>query len=124
MEDIPQHGRCGEPEDSGMQGGATACVRHQSGVEGGLKERLNPLKDAIDFHLHGDMERGTSSTVHPKRCVSSTFGKCALITEDKRIFLRRTKNCAPCPRSSRCCIGVGVRIMFGGGGLINNENIL
>ena len=90
MEDLPKHGHCGEPEDRGTQGGVTVCVGHQCGVGGGLEERSDPLNDAVAVHPHGEMEGGASRNVHPNRCISSAFGKCALITADGRSFLRST----------------------------------
>ena len=124
MEDLPQHGRCGEPEDSGMQGGATAHIGHQRSVGGVLEESLNPLNNAIAVCSHGNMEGGASRTVPPNRCSSSVFGKFTLITVDGRSLLRSTEYCAPWTRRSHSRIGGGVRRMFGGGGVINNVNIL
>ena len=120
MEDLPQHGRCGEPEDSGIQGGVTMHVGHQRGVRGGLEKRPNPLDDDVAVCLHGDMEGGESRTIHPNCCVSRKFGKCALITADGCSFLRSTEHCAPWPRRSHFHIGGGTRRMFGGGGVSIN----
>ena len=55
MEDLTQHGRCGEPEYSIMQVGVTSCVGHQRGVGGGLEERPKPLDDTVAVRPYGEM---------------------------------------------------------------------
>ena len=124
IEDLPQHGHCGEPEDSGIQGGATARIGHQCGVGGGLEERPKPLNDAVAVCLQGEMEGGASRTVHPNCCIISEFGKYELITADGSSFLRSTEHCSPWTRRSRHCIRGGARRIFWGGGVSNNEKIL
>ena len=54
------------------------------------------------------------------RCVGRSFGKCALTNADGRRFLRITEHCAPFPRRGRRRIGVGVRRIYGWGGVSDN----
>ena len=66
----------------------------RAALGGGMEERLNPLDDVVAARPHGEMEGGASLTVHPNRCVSSAFGKCALITADGGSFFRSIEHCA------------------------------